>query len=330
MAATIIQITSPLFPGHVFVPEEKTAEWGPTEAAQAIREQQKPKLKKDGTEKKIVCNKKKGRKSEVYPINIPDMKKLNNYFIEHEMWEHYLIFVLSCNMARRIGDTLSFTWERIFDPESGLIRTDLLEIVEQKTDKLANPHINSACRAAINLYLEKTGVDPSKNGYLNPVFLQTSGNYKGHVITDDGYRKGLKKAANALGITYNIGTHSPRKTFGMITKMLHPGDYNCMELLQTIYNHADTKTTKRYIGLTKKEVDAYYDDFGDFFCDYVTGDKVYEDVAEKPIISLDANDLRDLITAAYKRGLANANDADPSMHIDAINELIGMVDELRK
>lgn len=313
MNVTTIQITSPLFPGQVFISEEPQL-----------------KLKKDGTEKKTVCNKKKGRKSEVMPIEISDMKKLNQYFIEHEQWEQYLIFVLSCNMARRIGDTLSLTWEHVFNPATGLIRTDLLEIVEDKTDKLANPHINSACRAAIQLYLDKTGVDPSANHYKNHVFIQTSGNFKGRVITDDGYRKGLKKAAKEVGIEYNVGTHSPRKTFGMMSRMLHPGDYDSMELLQTIYNHSDTKTTKHYIGLTKKKIDAYYDDFGTFYDEYVTGDKVYEDVSETPVVSMDANDLRDLISAAYKAGAANAGNPDPSAHVDALNELMSMIDNLRK
>lgn len=313
MNTVVMQVTSPLFPGQIFVTEEPQR-----------------KLKKDGTEKRIVCNKKKGCKSEVMPIEIADMKKLNQYFIEHNQWENYLIFVLSCNMARRIGDTLSLTWEHVFNPATGLIRTDLLEIVEDKTDKLANPHINSACRSAIRLYLDKTGVDPAANHYKNPVFIQTSGNYKGRVITDDGYRKGLKKAAREVGIAYNVGTHSPRKTFGMMSRMLHPGDYDSMELLQTIYNHSDTKTTKHYIGLTKKKIDAYYDDFGTFFDEYVTGDKIYEDVSEKPVVSLDANDLRDLISTAYKMGASNAGSADPNAHVDALNELMSMIDNLRK
>lgn len=317
MNSTMIQITSPLFPGQVFVTEEPI-------------EEDAPKLKKDGTPKKVSQNKQKGKKSEVYPIEIEDMKKLIAYFKENYMWEHYLIFVLSCNMARRIGDTLSLTWGHIFNPANGQIRNDLLEIVEDKTDKLANPHINKACREAIQLYIEKTGVHPEKNNYSNPVFIQTSGNYRGRVMTDDGYRKALKKAAAAVGIEYNIGTHSPRKTFGMMSRMLHPGDYDSMELLQTIYNHSDTKTTKHYIGLTKKKIDAYYDDFGDFFGDYVTGDKTYQDVSEKPVVSIDANDLRDLITAAYKAGSENACNADPAVHVDAISQLMSMIDDLRK
>ena len=314
MNTNIVRVTSPLFPSQVirFVqPKEQ-------------------KLKKDGTPKNIKCNKKKGRKSEVYPFEIQDVKKMITYFKENEMWVQYLIFIFGINLARRVGDTLALTWEHIYNPDTGKMRTDLLEIVEDKTEKLANPHINSACRKAIELFLAKTGINPAENNYKNYVFMQVSGNFKGNVITADGYRKTLKKAARTVGIEYNIGTHSTRKTFGMISRMLHPGDYDSMELLQTIYNHADTKTTKHYIGLTKQKIDAYYDDLGNFFDDYVTGDKTYENISDRPIVSLDMNDLRDIISMAYKAGSNNAGNSDPMVHIDAVNEIMKKIELFAK
>lgn len=314
MSTNVIMVTSPLFPQQTFL----------------YKESNEQKLKKDGTPKNIKCNKKKGKKSEVYPFEINDIKKMITYFETNEMWVQYLIFVFGINMARRVGDTLSLTWEHIFNPETGKMRIDLLEIIEDKTDKLANPHINSACRKAIELFLAKTGVNPSENDYKNYVFMQTSGNYKGNVITADGYRKALKKAAKAVGIQYNIGTHSTRKTFGMISRMLHPCDYDSMELLQTIYNHSDVKTTNHYIGLTKQKVDAYYDDMGNFFDDYITGDKTYEGISDTPIVSLDTNDLRDIIATAYKAGQNNAGNSDALIHIKAVNEIMSMIENMSK
>lgn len=275
-------------------------------------------------------NKKKGRKSEVYPFQLEDVKKMIRYFEDHEMWLHYLLFIMSCNMARRVGDTLNLTWEHIYNPQTGAIRDDILEIEEDKTDKLANPRINSSVRAAIVKYIEKIGVDVTKNNYHEYIFMQLSGTHKGSVITSDGYRKALKKAAEAVGITYNVGTHSPRKTFGMMSRMIHPNDYDSMELLQTIYNHSDTKTTSHYIGLTKQKVDQYYDDMGVFFDDYVTGDKEYQDVTDKPVISIEVSDLRDIIAMAYAEGKKNASETEASVHIEAINEIMGLVDSLVK
>lgn len=273
-------------------------------------------------------NKKSGQKSEVYPYSVEDLKRMLEYFKEHNSWIHYLVLTFSCNLARRIGDTLSLTWENLYNPETGKIRRDIKEIEEEKTDKLANPHINSAIRNAVMLYIEKTHCRPEKNNYSEPIFMQLSGAYRGNVLTESGHLKALKKAAKALEIEYNIGTHSGRKFFGMLNRQLHPGDYDSMEILQTIYNHSDTKTTKHYIGLTKKKVDKYYDDMGDFFEDYVVGEKEYQCQSEKPVISLDSNDLRDVIRVAYEAGRDNASESDAMVHVDAITSIMNMIEQL--
>ena len=69
---------------------------------------------------------------------------------------------------------------------------------------------------------------------------------------------------------------------------------------------------------------------GTFFDDYVTGDKTYEGVADTPIVSLDTNDLRDIITAAYKAGQDNAGNTDAMVHIEAVNEIMAMIESLSK
>ena len=317
MKTNTITISSPILFGTMTFTEEVTA-------------QSQTKLKKDGTPKIIVQNKKRGRKSEVYPIQVSDIRRFMDWFESNKKWECYLIFVISCNLARRIGDTLSLQWKHFYDTKTGRFRKDLLEIIEDKTDKLANPHINTAVKNAIVKYLAETNVDPSENNYENYVFTQVSGNYKGRVMTADGYRKCLKKAAVALGIDYNVGTHSTRKTFGMLSRMLHAGDYDSMALLGVIYNHRDEKTTRRYTGLTKQKVDTYFDDMGTFFDDYVTGGKTFTEVAETPVVHIDVNDLRDIIKMAYTAGAENSTTNDPTVHIDAINEIWAMIDGLKK
>ena len=283
-----------------------------------------PKLKKDGTPKNIVQNKLKGRKSEVYAFEVEDLKRVILYFKQREWWIHYLLIVIGCNMARRIGDTLSLKWENFYDPKTGRMRDHILEIQEDKTDKLANPRINSACRDAIALYIEKTGCNPAADSYQQPVFMQLSGTHRGTVMTDDGHRKAIKKAAEALEIPYNVGTHSARKTFGMVSRALHPGDYDSMELLQTIYNHSDAKTTRSYIGLTKKKVDQYYDDMGSFCADFIMGDKQYAGDLNVPVVHMASSDLRDIIRAAYQAGRDNVSE------VDAMFDLISMAEQLAK
>lgn len=287
------------------------------------------KLKKDGTPKKICQNKKKGKSSTVDHLEIDEMKKVAAFFRDKEWWIHYLVFVLSCNMARRIGDTLSLTWENFYNPTTGQIRDNLMEIVEDKTDKLASPRINAACRAAIELYIEKTGCVPSLEGYTVPVFMQLSGPYKGKVLGDSGYYKAMKKAAIGTGIKANIGPHSPRKTFGMLSRMIHPADPDSMEILQSIFNHSDGATTRRYIGLTKEKINRYYDDAGDFFNEYIVGNKQYT-ASDSYIVHITADDLRDILSMAYESGKNNANESDSKVHIDAMIELLALVDSVKK
>ena len=272
---------------------------------------------------------KQGKKSEVYAFSVEDAKHVLSYFKDHEMWTQYLLFTFGLNMARRVGDLLSMKWEDIFNPTTGKLRSSL-EIREQKTKKYASITINQAVREAVDLFLQHTGRNPAENFYGNFVFTQTSGNYKGRVITDNGYRQSLKKAATACGIEYNVGTHSTRKTFGAMSRMIHPGDYDSMQLLQSIYNHSDEKTTERYIGLTQEKVNRYYNDMGAFFEDYIAGDKEYSGIAAKPVVSLDVNDLRSILTAAYQAGTQNAGNPDPLVHIEAINTVLCMVESVAK
>lgn len=286
-------------------------------------------LKKDGTPKKTKGHKQRGKSSEVYAFEMQDAKSILEYFEYKESWGHYLIFVLSCNMARRIVDTLALTWENLFDPATGELRSQI-EIVEQKTAKNAKVHINSACKEAIKLYLQKTGVDPSENNYKNFVFIQTKGAYKGRVITDEGYRKALKTAAKNCGVDYNVGTHSCRKMAGKILLETHPEDVRNMSIIQSILNHSDSKTTENYIGRTKKMEDDYLEDLGGDFLKYAMGNETYNPDDNSPIVHFDINDLREIIKAAYIAGVENANDTNPNTHIDSINQIMQMVDKIKK
>lgn len=273
-------------------------------------------------------NKAKGKKSEVYTLKIDDVKKLFNYFEENELWQYQLMFSLQIFMGRRAGDTLALKWKDFFDPRTGDFYENT-EIEEEKTGKIATPKIAQPCREYILSYIEHTGIDPSENNYENPIFLQTSGNYKGRVVKVDSYRKVLKKAGKDVGITYNIGTHSARKFFGMMCMNLHPNDPKRMEVIQKIFNHSSTRITLRYIGLEKEYIDKYYDDMGEFYKEYIIGDGEFEFAKDTPIVYMNSTTLRDVLQKAYQAGLENAGNDDPKMHLVAFNEIMALVDQER-
>lgn len=280
----------------------------------------------------VAVAEKECKKSEVYPYTLEDAKKMIAYFQNREEWIHYLMFALSYNMARRVSDMLSMRWKNFFNPATGEFRDNILEIREKKTKKYANPRINAACREAINLYVEKNkahGLDVSANNYENFVFLQLSGTHPGKVITRGGCLTAIKRAAEDCKISYNVGTHSARKSFGANAMMLHPADPTNIETLQAVFNHSSTKITTRYIGLEQKKIDKYYDDAGKYFDEYITGDKKLE-ASDSPIVSLYSSVLREIIGMVYQEGMRNATSQNAMDHINALNTAMEMVEEARK
>lgn len=277
-----------------------------------------------------VNRERRNKKSEVYPFSPEDSAKVVQYFIQNQKWIHLLAFTFGYNTGRRAGDYLQFTWEQLYNPSTGKFRSDISGFKEKKTGKYAVVHINSALKSVIELYLEKTKCDPAKNNYREPVFKQLCGTHSGNILTIDGHRKALKKAACDLGIEYNVGTHSARKSFGADSRMLHPDDYDSMETLQTIFNHSSSKITNRYIGLTKTNTDNYYDDIGDFYNEYIFSGKKYEGIESKPVVTIHSSDLKEIIISAYETGKNNSQNEDPMAHARAIAEILQKIEDISK
>lgn len=69
---------------------------------------------------------------------------------------------------------------------------------------------------------------------------------------------------------------------------------------------------------------------GAFFNEYIIGGREYSSIASSPIVSLDTNDLRDIIKAAYEAGKNNAASSDAMIHVDAITSILAMVEAMTK
>lgn len=134
------------------------------------------------------------------------------------------------------------------------------------------------------------------------------------------FRKEFVKAAKEVGITYNVSTHTLRKSFGMWSKKLHPYDPDCLTMLQNIFNHSDIQTTTHYIGLTSEKKIQYFNDIGDFVNNVESGN-MSEIIKNSPVISLKSTDLREIIKSAIQSSEEN--------EIDKFNRIMEMVDNLR-
>ena len=270
------------------------------------------------------------KSSEVFGVEVADVAKILDYFLDKQQWLNYLLAVISINTARRNKDILDLRWVHFFNPQTGQFRKDMASFVEHKTSKYASPHINQAIKDAIRLYLDKIQYDPASDNYEQFVCWQHIGTHKGTKMTYSGCRMALKRAADKIGIEENVGTHTYRKTFGKWVSEMHPDNSNVTNLLQGIYNHSSPQVTLRYMGHTKKMVDSLYDEIGDVFTKYIAAKQDMPQSDHGIVTSMETKDLRQLLELAYQAGMANANEADPNKHLDDLNALFDLAETLQK
>ncbi len=202
-------------------------------------------------------NYKRGKKQEVYPFKTQEeLDKMHNYFVEKKMWRNDLLFIVGINVGLRAGDLLALTWGQVF-PENYLEVTSMIEIYEEKTEKPRKFFLNDSCKRAFKEYFKKytakNGI-PGRNEYI---FASRKGD--GHIqVRPAGLI--LKNAAKAVGITFNVGTHSLRKTFGYWQLKAHQNDVMFLCHLQDMFNHSSQAITLRYCGLRDEDMEQYYND----------------------------------------------------------------------
>lgn len=274
-------------------------------------------------------------KTEVYPFwSMDDIKNMMDYFKMKEMWHWYWIFNAGLLLGRRVGDTLSFKWSDFFY-ENGRMR-DEIDIKEQKTGKNTRPYVCGACKSALQLYIDKTGIDPMENyndfvvttpqksellenreEYSKKEFEELM--YKATQSQAAAYRKQFKIAADACNIQYPVSTHSTRKTFGYWSVKLHPYDVTTVDKLQGILSHSDRNTTLHYIGIAREDEIKLYNDMGDFITDVESGKKPV--IKNSPVLPLKSEDVRDLFSKCYDMA------QNGEEKFDVINKLIGMAEQ---
>lgn len=274
-------------------------------------------------------------KTEVYPFwYMEDIKNMMDYFKMKGMWHWYLVFNFGLLLGRRISDTLSLKWSDFFY-ENGRMK-DETDIKEWKTGKVVRLYICEACKDALRLYIDKTGIDPMENynDFIN-------GNIQMSQLLEDkeeyseeeyenlmmralqshaaAFRKQFKIAADACGIQYAVSTHSLRKTFGYFSVKLHPYDITTIDKLQGIFSHSDRNTTLHYIGIAREDEIKLYKDMGNFITDISNGNKPV--IKNSPVIPLKAEDFREILSKCWDMA-QNGEDK-----FNGINNLIGIAEK---
>ena len=270
----------------------------------------------------------KTRKKSYNLNNGTDIKAIMDYFLDNGKYIHYLIFIMGLNFGRRIGDTLAFRWSMFYT--DGQKRKYLHLDNEEKTGKEKDILINKAVWKAIELYCAKTGCDPIGTNKDDFIALQLSGTHKGKILSYEAYRLALKAAGKACGIEQNIGSHTTRKTMGYFAKKLHPTDEFSTAIVSGFLNHSSESVTRNYIGLSQEMEDGYVSDMGDMILALMDGKEIAMPDRPTDLVTIEYDDLRQIIQLAYQSGRENATGQDLQKHLDNINCVMEMIRDVMK
>lgn len=219
------------------------------------------KYNKDGSIRKTVRNKQEGESSEVYPLDMEEIKLMIDMFdkkIEQASDKeklqiaerNKLLFIVGCNLGIRASDLIKIKWSFFYEEQNGeLIFRDGYKIKPEKTrktNKFVTLYFNQAIKNIVSSYMEKYNC-----GLDEYVFASRKGDSH---ITAISLGRIIKDTAKERGIKKNICSHTLRKTFGLACYNSTENKTSALTLLQAIFNHSSSNVTLRYIGITLDDI----------------------------------------------------------------------------
>lgn len=233
-----------------------------------------------------------GRNGTVDPIrNKEDIKRIADYFWGKGEYRNWCLFIVGINTAYRASDLLRLKVSDIADCELNgqlhIKKKASLRIKEKKTQKYRSVEISPKVIRYIEIYLQNNPLHyedwlfPSdkssgKNSFRTNGGVsvgEKSGKFylheaqpkkAGDPLDVDSFGKIMRRAQKDLGLTYRLGTHSCRKTFGYWFMQENKGDAYALAWLQKALNHSSQAITLKYIGLAAEDDKRFYEsvDYG--------------------------------------------------------------------
>jgi len=157
----------------------------------------------------------------------------------------YIIFAI--NTGLRVGDIKKITFEQLRKAFEIEIRQNyLLKIREQKTDKYKEVGLNQDIKQAFLRLSVK-----HQEGFI---FISQ----KNSVISTQHLNIKLKEIFTHLLLSHCISSHSLRKTFGRRVYDKNGQSEKALLKLSEVFNHSKISITKKYLGITKEEIEDIY------------------------------------------------------------------------
>lgn len=182
---------------------------------------------------------KKGSMIRVEPIrdtkHIESIKKLLSGNLRD-----LLLFTMGINNGLRCVDLLKIKVGQVKDLKPG----ETITIKEQKTGKMNVLMVNKSVYKVLKDYIEN--VKPNDDDYL---FKSKKG--QNQPLSVGSVNGMIKDWCKSIGIKYNVGSHSFRKSWGFHQRTRFGVGW---ELLCKRFNHSSPSVTMRYLGIQDKEV----------------------------------------------------------------------------
>lgn len=219
-------------------------------------------------------NKVSGISSEVYPfVNEEEIKAMVDVFNKRISeagnnnqrmiaCRNKMLFLIGINVGLRASDLITLKW-KFFINDDGTFKEfySLQPKKTKKTGKYVKLFFNETVRKAITEYLDNYPMEDIDE-YL---FKSREGD---SYITAISLGRIIKDTAKEAGIEKNICSHSLRKTFGFWAWHNAEDKNKALVILQKIFNHSDTATTAKYIGITNDEMSDVFNSL-DLGLDYI-------------------------------------------------------------
>lgn len=230
-----------------------------------ISKKEKVRYNKDGTIDKRHSNAVAGQSTMVYPFyedEIKNMIELFNKRIEEADTNSHrqiasrnkMLFIVSINIALRVSDLVVLKWRFFLNDDMTFKKTYKIQPKKtKKTGKFVPLYFNESVQKSILEYINQYPIE-DMDDYL---FKSRKGD--GH-ITEASLGRIIKEAANEIGITKNICSHSLRKTFGYHVWHSSEDKKKSLIMLMYIFNHSSITTTEKYIGIMDEEIESVFND----------------------------------------------------------------------
>lgn len=239
-----------------------------------ILERDKIECNKDNNVNKKHSNKVAGVSSEVYPFTTEEEIKMmidlfnnriNKALDENKKqiaYRNKMLFVIGINVGLRASDLITLKWNFFFNNDRTFKEFYILQPKKtKKQKKFVKLFFNQTVKKAIMDYIQEYPIQ-DMDDYL---FKSRKGNKH---ITEISLGRIIKNAADEVGINKNICSHSLRKTWGYFVWHKAKDKSKALVILQQCFNHSDSLTTMKYIGIMDEEKKEMYESI-DLGLDYL-------------------------------------------------------------